>query len=164
MVDVIGYEGLYKVDEQGTIWSIRRQRYLTHSVCKDGVRKVTLTKDGKQRSVSVHRIVAIAYIPNEENKPQVDHIDGDKSNNGVSNLRWCTNIENQEFRYSQGNSGKEGTSKAIQWGDTTFTSITAAARHIAALKGSKIDTVKKELKAARYGAKVLYGKLTTILA
>lgn len=163
MIDVVGYEGLYKVDEQGAIWSIRRQRYLTHSICKDGVRKVTLTKDGKQRNVLVHRIVAIAFIRNEENKPQVDHVDGDKSNNTVNNLRWCTNIENQEFRHTQGNSGKEGTGKAIQWGDTTFSSITAAARYIASIRGSKVDTVKKELKAARYGAKILYGKITTIL-
>ena len=55
---------------------------------------VALYKDGKQNNCSIHRLVAIEFIPNLENKPQVDHIDMDKFNNSVNNLRWVNNSEN----------------------------------------------------------------------
>lgn len=56
---------------------------------------VALYKDGKQTKYSVHRLVAQEFIPNPHNKPQVDHIDGNKENNANTNLRWATNSENQ---------------------------------------------------------------------
>ena len=56
---------------------------------------VALYKDGKQTNYSVHRLVANEFIPNPENKEQVDHIDGNKENNTFTNLRWATNSENQ---------------------------------------------------------------------
>ena len=66
---------------------------------------IVCTHNNKKYMKSISRLVAENFIPNPENKPQVDHIDGDRSNNHVSNLRWVTNIENQMHRDEQGNTG-----------------------------------------------------------
>ena len=107
---VPGYEGLYKSDYWGHVWSVshivevRNQtdgtwRRNTKSKqlkpqLKHGYYQVRLFKDGIGKWVAVHRIVASAWIPNPDNKPQVDHIDGNRLNNAVSNLRWTTVPEN----------------------------------------------------------------------
>lgn len=159
----IGFSG-YKIDTDGNVYSKRTGLNMVCTVVNDGVKKVKLTNsEGKKKAMSVHRLVALVYIPNTEKKPQVDHIDGDKHNNKVSNLRWCTNAENQEYRESQGNSGKDGVSKKIRWGADTYTSIKGLARVIADLRGSKVSTVTKELKAVRYGPKILYGQLCELV-
>lgn len=59
-----------------------------------GYPSVSLFRDGKQYKLLLHRLLALAFIPNPENKPQINHIDGDKQNNDLSNLEWCTSSEN----------------------------------------------------------------------
>ena len=159
---VVGYEHLYEVTDTGYVWSIKKQDYLRPSIVKDGVLKVSLSDSGIKKNHSIHSLVAKAFIPNPENKPQIDHIDGDKHNNAVSNLRWCTNKENQEYRTAQGNSGSGDKGRIVTWGALVFNSIKSAARHIANLRGSKEETVRKHLKAARYGDKKLYGEIVSI--
>lgn len=154
---------MYKVTEDGRVYSEHSGRYLNPIIVKDGVLKVRIKINGIKKSLAVHRLVAIAYVDNPDNKPQVDHIDGNKGNNHVNNLRWCTNEENQAYRDEQGNSGKERTGKRIRWGELLFPSIRAAARYIAELRGSKVETVRKELKAVRYGEKLLYGEICRLV-
>lgn len=55
----------------------------------------------KRKHYAVHRLVALAFIPNPENKPQVDHINMKKSDNNILNLRWCSNLENQRWRWGK---------------------------------------------------------------
>lgn len=159
------FEGRYTVYSDGRVYSNIMNKFLKHIIVKDGVHKFRLleSKD-KAKMFSIHRLVALTFIPNIENKPQVDHIDGDKSNNDISNLRWCTNSENQNFRDEQGNSGKEQISKKIKWGDDTYNSIRELSRHIADLRGSKVETIRKELKTLRYCSKVMYGKYAEIIS
>lgn len=90
-----GYVGLYEVSDQGRVRSIKRDgRLLTACKVAHGYLAYNLYKEGKQRSILAHRLVAKAFIPNPDNKPQVNHIDGVKSHNSVDNLEWATAAEN----------------------------------------------------------------------
>ena len=101
----------YLVTSQGRVFSLKydKMKELKQTKNKDGYLKVILSKNGKQYSKTVHRLVAQAFIPNHDNKPCVNHIDENKSNNNVKNLEWCTYKENNNHgtrneRVSQKNS------------------------------------------------------------
>lgn len=69
-------------------------------------RRVTLAINGKTKRVFIHRLVALAYIPNPENKPCINHVDSDVTNNAVSNLEWCTASENMQHAKRMGRMDK----------------------------------------------------------
>lgn len=95
-LDFLGYPN-YFVDSEGYVWSIQKGKIkkLKQKITKSGYYSVCLIDcDKKKKYVLIHRLVALAFIPNTENKPCVDHINGDKSDNRVSNLRWVTHKEN----------------------------------------------------------------------
>ncbi|MCS3423420.1 hypothetical protein M2403_002021 [Rahnella sp. BIGb0603] len=109
--DVVGYEGLYKVTQNGDVISMervdargirRKERKLKPALASTGYLVLGLTKNGKSRQNTVHRMVAEAFIPNPENKPQVNHIDGIKSNPSACNLEWVTSSENNHHAVSSG--------------------------------------------------------------
>ena len=100
--------GGYKVSNNGRVKSLDRYVvdkngkrmfyngiYLKQHVDKDGYLRVQLNKEGKGYNVGVHRLVLLAFVPNPENKPQVNHKNGIKNDNRLENLEWCTNSENQ---------------------------------------------------------------------
>tara|TARA_R110000782_G_C14494250_1_gene377736 strand:- start:35 stop:532 length:498 start_codon:yes stop_codon:yes gene_type:complete len=96
-VPIAGYEGRYEIHPDGRVWSTyRKGKFLGTTVSKKGYTRVCLTKSQVQSRRSVHRLLAEAYIPNPDNKPLVDHIDQDKSNNTLDNLRWVTHAENSQ--------------------------------------------------------------------
>ena len=96
MKDIDNYEGRYAITEDGQVWSYKSNKFLKQQKDKDGYLKVSLCKEGKYKQFFIHRLVAIAFIPNIDNKPTVDHIDGDKTNNTISNLCWATYGEQNE--------------------------------------------------------------------
>ena len=110
--DIVGYEGLYQVSSLGNIRSLsfgaRNYRksnivkLLKQSPTNCGYFKVQLYCEGKSKMMYVHRIVATAFIPNPERKPQVNHIDGNKSNNVASNLEWVSQSENHIHAIAHG--------------------------------------------------------------
>ena len=111
-LDINGYEGLYAIDTNGKIFSYPKSpplgrpylsfRCLKTRITRHGYEQVSLRLNNKNKLVYIHRLVAETFIPNPENKPQVNHIDGNKQNNHVSNLEWCTSRENQLHAYKMG--------------------------------------------------------------
>ncbi len=88
-VPVIGYENLYLVSPNGEIFSIKSQKLLKPYTDKNGYQIVGLFHNGKQKKCKIHRIVAIAFLPNLNGLSQVNHKDENPANNCVDNLEWC---------------------------------------------------------------------------
>lgn len=114
---ITGYEDIYQVSNLGRVRSVDRFVYcevspnkLQHlfgKILKQGFNHkgypiVYLSKNGKQKTITVHRLVALTFIENPLNLPQVNHKDGIKTNNHVGNLEWCTNSYNQQHAYDIG--------------------------------------------------------------
>lgn len=100
--DIKGYECVYQVSNLGNVrrlvgFRCRNERILKPRKKAKGYLMVHLCDNGIRKDVSVHRLVAEAFIPNPNNLPEVNHIDEDKTNNRVSNLEWCTRQYNVEY-------------------------------------------------------------------
>jgi hypothetical protein len=121
--DVCGYVGFYQVSNDGLVKSmvrVKTGRVMKGSVGNHGYRHVCLTVDGKEKHCTVHRLVAQAFIENPENKETVDHIDRDKLNNQVSNLRWATKAENEINKAGRSDTGHKHISKTLNRGRPAF--------------------------------------------
>lgn len=85
--DVVGFEGIYEVSNLGTIRRLKNKRVLKPTRTK--YQFVHLTKNKKAKICLIHRVVAMAFIPNPENLPEINHKDCDTHNNVATNLEWC---------------------------------------------------------------------------
>ena len=105
-----GYEGLYEVSSYGRVRSLdkyvksgygsyrlRKGKILSPGIRPDGYLFVNLTYNGKHKTITVHRLVAQAFLPNPDNLSEVNHKDEDKSNNRVENLEWCDRKYNLNY-------------------------------------------------------------------
>lgn len=88
--DIPGYEGLYKVNTIGEIWTERYEKKLKYSISSDGYKQYNLRKDKKAHIMAAHKAVALAFIPNTNNLPLINHKDENKLNCYYENLEWCT--------------------------------------------------------------------------
>jgi hypothetical protein len=116
MKDIKGFEGLYAITENGKVWSYPKRcsskkgmwMKLNTVSAKDNrphpkkYLSIKLRKNGKYHPFLVHRLVALAYVPNPENKPFINHIDGNSLNPHRDNLEWVTNKENSAHAFSTG--------------------------------------------------------------
>lgn len=100
--NVVGFEGLYKVSNKGRLFSLLTFMFMNPNKSDKGYYKVGLRKNNKSHTKILHRLIAKAFIANPENKKEVNHIDGDKSNNCIDNLEWCTPSENMQHAFDAG--------------------------------------------------------------
>lgn len=116
--DIPGYEGIYQISSQGRVKSLprlvkgknhrcpqgyqctRKERVLSPAICGTGYWKVGLYKNGVMKNHNVHRMMAVAFIPNPNGYTQVNHKDGNKMNCKLSNLEWCTPSQNGKHAYA----------------------------------------------------------------
>jgi hypothetical protein len=95
---VDGYNNMYQISNSGMLWSLHNKgMFLKKRICKGGYLSYSLLKNGKANTCLINRLVAIAFIPNPNNLPCVNHIDEIKSNNYDSNLEWCTHLYNNNY-------------------------------------------------------------------
>lgn len=115
--DIAGYEGLYRVSDIGNLMRYEKlvtsgvknraikiypEDILIQTITKQGYKRVRLNKNGKVKNFLIHRLVAMAFIPNPDKKLYVNHINGVKDDNMVENLEWCSSSENQAHAYQTG--------------------------------------------------------------
>lgn len=103
--DVVGYEKYFQASETGLIFSKRTNKVLKTRFTKRGYETFSTRLNGRKGGVIllfVHKLVALAFLENPDNKPQVNHKDGNKKNNNLSNLEWCTISENVQHAFDTG--------------------------------------------------------------
>jgi len=93
-VNINGFSN-YQISNFGNVKNVKSGRILKPGTC-NGYLKVCLCSDGDSSNKTIHRLVANAFLENPDNKPNVDHINGDKTKNHLSNLRFATDSENQQ--------------------------------------------------------------------
>lgn len=106
--DIPGFEGYYQASNLGRIKSLGtitkyrpQEKVLKLATTSLWYKRVHIGHAANRRTWGVHRLIAITFIPNPDNKPQVNHIDGNPSNNRVENLEWCTAKENIRHSYDK---------------------------------------------------------------
>jgi hypothetical protein len=100
--DIVGYEGIYKISEDGEVQNAKKNKLLKCYSNMYGYTVVGLSKEGTFKHYFVHRLVALAFIPNPLGKKEVNHINGVKQDNNISNLEWCTRSENNKHCWDMG--------------------------------------------------------------
>lgn len=110
--DIVGYEGFYQVSNLGRVRSLKCIKRTIFN--NSGYEIVNLKVKRKQKNKLVHRLVAETFIPNPFNKEQVNHKDGNKKNNSVDNLEWCSRHENMVHAYKQGLRDKTNSIEAMK--------------------------------------------------
>lgn len=145
---VKGYEGLYEVSNMGRVKSLHAPQgiILKQGTYSNGYMGANLSKDGTTNMKLVHRLVAIAFIQNPNNYEEVNHKDGNKKNNTVDNLEWCTRSYNLKHAYSHKLMSKNEQKKSVilykRYGE--YDSITEAAEALGVAPGTLSNAIHKK--------------------
>lgn len=95
--DIKGYENEYQISTIGRLKSVKSNLIMKPMVATNGYLIACLWQNNKQRKITIHRLVADAFLPNPHGLPEINHIDEDKTNNRVENLEWCTHLYNMNY-------------------------------------------------------------------
>ena len=147
----------YSISDTGEVVNEKTGRVMSQRVNFRGYKIVGIIIEGKQRTFSVHRLVGEAFIPNPMNNPQIDHRDEDKTNNKVSNLRWCTHLQNMEYYHKKQcvKGGKKpdmtmdeyinSVGESMIVNGIRYPSVRAASKYIAESENKNPETIRKEI-------------------
>lgn len=162
--DIKDYEGLYQVSNLGRVKRIlfinnkfikKENKILKIQTNKFNRQYISLYKNNKRKNCTVHRLVAKAFIPNPNNLPEINHIDGNPSNNNVKNLEWCTASYNCKHAYQNGLNEKfkkynESRKKAIKRSDgKVYSCIYEAIKELNVKSCSLRDALKGRTKTCK---------------
>lgn len=105
--EIIRFENLYQISNLGSVKSLgnnkfRKEKTIKQKISNCGYKTVCLSKNNKRKTYTVHRLLAICFIPNNENKRTVNHRNGIKTDNNAINLEWCTTSQNTKHAYDNG--------------------------------------------------------------
>ncbi|WP_291632079.1 NUMOD4 domain-containing protein [Clostridium sp.] len=148
--DIKGYEGKYKISSYGKVKSLKHkdEKLLKPSYDKDGYKQVILCNNGIGKKWFIHRLVAIHFLPNPNNLPQVNHKDEDKANNAVENLEWCTCKYNINYGTAKNKRAKsQGRQVLCITTGEIFYSIREAGRYYSISKSHISECCKGKLKS-----------------
>ena len=155
-----GYEDLYQITTLGRVYSTRRHMFLAGGKNSKGYRLVNLYRNGKGKTMKVHRLVATAFVPSEDGLEQVDHIDQNKTNNAAWNLRWASSAQNKAnvARRRTNTSGYIGVTWNKQTGKWRATiSVDGKTKHL-----GYFDDILEAAKAYDERAKLLRGDFAVV--
>lgn len=172
--DAVGYEGFYRVSNWGRVKSVSRSvnckggraikkgKIIKQTLNPNGYPTVSFSVFGKTNSVLVHRLVAKAFIQNNENKPFINHKNRNRTDGNVSNLEWCTQKENVQYSYDNGvvshMKGKRnelnGRSKPVKCVETGIVYPSAAEA------GRKLNICASDIQAVCLGRRPYAHRLT----
>lgn len=157
--DIVGYEGLYKVSNFGRVLSLPKNRFKSTRLRalvsdKNGYKEVGLSKDKKVSTKKVHRLVAEAFIPKVEGKNLINHKNGQKDDNRVENLEWCTLQENATHAKETLNVKRRGGRKVCQYTlDGYFVrryeTVAEAARNVGTTTSAIVLCLKRKSKTSK---------------
>lgn len=172
--DIEGYEGHYKVSNTGKIKSLERnvnhsysgtirkkERILKIKINQNGYANVCLCLNGISNYQRIHRLVAYAFLKNKNNKREVNHIDGNKLNNNINNLEWCTRSENLKHAFATGLHINKSSKKVNQYSKNgkfikTHKSMKAAYRELGKIDNGYISKCCRGLAKTVHGFKWEY--------
>ena len=105
LYDLKGYEGLYKINKNGDVYGVKRKKYMKQTINYAGYYCIELCKNSKRKRNTIHRLLALQFIDNPNNYSFVDHIDNNRQNNNLDNLRWITHSGNMRNKILKNKSG-----------------------------------------------------------
>lgn len=147
MKDIPGFEGKYAVTEDGKVWSYKHRKFLKPKLV-NGYPMVDLFKkdDSKKHPMHVHRCVAITYLPNPDNLPEVNHKDECPTNPNVDNLEWCTHKYN--MNYGTRTQRAEASKTADGWARCRKASVEAHKKPVRCVELGKVfESIKEAAQA-----------------
>jgi hypothetical protein len=130
--DIEGYEGLYQVSNMGNVKNLKTNRVLKSWKEGVGYLKIKLSKNNNHTRFKIHRLVAIAFLPNPNNYKMINHKDEIKTNNNIENLEWCNNSYNTRYGKKRQYSSNKVPVRCIETGEV-FESLTDAGHAVGSI-------------------------------
>ena len=148
--DIKGFEGIYQVSNLGRVKRVKTGRILKSDMNSKGYLRVGLCKNSIKSNKRVHRLVAETFIPNPDNKSEVNHIDENKTNNSLDNLEWMTTKENINHGTRNERVSIPIITTNIKTGESTeFYGISECARQLGLNAGNITSVLKGRLKQTK---------------